>query len=141
MKSLVILLVMVGFGQSAIHQFRSMINCACTRSATDFNGYGCHCGRGGSGDWVDNIDRCCKYHDDCWDALEEGDCSNDDPLLEYYTFSQTGCGYRPNINCEDSSNNDCERGVCRCDRAAAFCFRAYEASFDTCYENYDKSTC
>ena len=38
-------------------QFAGMIRCATGRSALDYNGYGCWCGRGGSGTPVDATDR------------------------------------------------------------------------------------
>ena len=40
-----------------LSQFAGMIRCATGRSALDYNGYGCWCGRGGSGTQVDATDR------------------------------------------------------------------------------------
>ena len=39
-----------------LSQFAGMIRCATGRSALDYNGYGCWCGRGGSGTPVDATD-------------------------------------------------------------------------------------
>ena len=38
-------------------QFALMIRCKTGRSSLDYNGYGCWCGRGGSGTPVDATDR------------------------------------------------------------------------------------
>lgn len=40
-----------------LYQFGKMINCATVRSWTDYIGYGCYCGWGGSGNAVDDTDR------------------------------------------------------------------------------------
>ncbi|XP_020622303.1 neutral phospholipase A2 3-like [Orbicella faveolata] len=89
-------------------QFGDMIKCATGRSGLAYNGYGCWCGRGGSGTPVDDTDRCCKTHDECYDRAMEEDCR---PYSDWYDRSGcTGCG---------SNNDRCEKLICECDGAAA----------------------
>lgn len=92
-------------------QFGFMIKCATGRSSWDYNGYGCWCGRGGSGKPVDSTDRCCRTHDRCYDRAIGNGCR---PYTDWYDRSGcTGCG----------SNNDyCENLICQCDGEAARCF-------------------
>ena len=40
-----------------VYQFKGMIECATTKSAFAYNGYGCYCGMGGKGKPVDETDR------------------------------------------------------------------------------------
>lgn len=37
--------------------FGKMIKCETGKNPWDYNGYGCHCGKGGKGKTVDEIDR------------------------------------------------------------------------------------
>ncbi|XP_020622302.1 basic phospholipase A2 DE-1-like [Orbicella faveolata] len=133
-------------------QFGNMISCATGRSRWDYNGYGCWCGRGGSGTPVDGTDRylteasirqvpsfslllgtpsqfytsrCCRTHDECYDRALRRGCN---PYWETYTRS----------NCTDcaSSNNVCEKLVCECDGAAARCFA--RSNYNSNYKGYRK---
>nr|P59068.1 RecName: Full=Phospholipase A2 superbin b; Short=svPLA2; AltName: Full=Phosphatidylcholine 2-acylhydrolase [Austrelaps superbus] len=51
-----------------LYQFKNMIQCANrgSRHWLAYADYGCYCGWGGSGTPVDELDRCCKTHDDCY---------------------------------------------------------------------------
>ncbi|XP_071840365.1 basic phospholipase A2 vipoxin B chain-like [Apostichopus japonicus] len=142
MKSLVILLMMVGFGQSSFNQFISMIDCTCSRYSAEYLGYGCWCGPGGEGTALDATDRCCQAHDRCWDALKVGVCRGEGTYWEAYTVTKSNCGSRyPYIYCDDSSNNACERALCVCDRTAALCLQRNEHTFNDRYRFYDNDRC
>nr|ABK63571.1 PLA2-3 precursor [Cryptophis nigrescens] len=97
-------------------QFKGMIECANhgSRDPWDYNNYGCYCGTGGSGTPVDDLDRCCKIHDDCY-----GEAENSQNCSPYYTWYTWDC--IENVpTC--ISKTGCNRSVCECDAAAAKCF-------------------
>nr|ACR78471.1 putative phospholipase A2 PS31 [Drysdalia coronoides] len=56
-------------------QFGYLIQCANhgSRATWHYMDYGCYCGAGGSGTPVDDLDRCCKIHDDCYGDAEKKD--------------------------------------------------------------------
>ncbi|XP_076614510.1 phospholipase A2-like [Chaetodon auriga] len=111
-------------GCNALNQFRNMILCVLPDSwpIWDYNNYGCYCGLGGSGKPVDDLDRCCQVHDQCYDDAElHPKCWYiwDSPYIEYYHYS---CDKKnKTITCA-SKNNGCQMFVCECDRKAAECF-------------------
>uniref|UniRef100_R4G2H2 PLA2-Hem-7 n=1 Tax=Hemiaspis signata TaxID=355698 RepID=R4G2H2_9SAUR len=97
-----------------LYQFGNMIGCANhnTRGWSDYANYGCYCGWGGSGTPVDELDRCCKIHDDCYGEAEK----NCFPKLTLYSWKCT-----ENVPTCDSKK-ECESFVCDCDAKAAICF-------------------
>ncbi|XP_044290042.1 phospholipase A2, minor isoenzyme-like isoform X1 [Varanus komodoensis] len=108
----------------ALWQFRSLIECAIPGSSpySEFNHYGCYCGFGGSGNPVDDLDKCCQTHDACYDAsVNIPNCHTffHNPYTQTYHYKCDGT----KITCE-STNNPCQMHVCQCDRAAAMCFAA-----------------
>uniref|UniRef100_A0A671X8Q5 Phospholipase A2 n=1 Tax=Sparus aurata TaxID=8175 RepID=A0A671X8Q5_SPAAU len=53
----------------ALWQFGSMIQCAQPGvNPLLYNDYGCWCGFGGTGTPLDDLDMCCKVHDNCYKA-------------------------------------------------------------------------
>ncbi|XP_074462595.1 phospholipase A2 [Larus michahellis] len=128
MKSLALLfLLSVGAACAAVSpravwEFRSMLKCTIPGShpLLDFGDYGCYCGLGGQGTPVDELDRCCQVHDNCYSQAKKLDSCRfliDNPYTKTYSFSCSP----GQIKCH-STNNECEMFICNCDRAAAMCF-------------------
>ncbi|VDM74085.1 unnamed protein product [Strongylus vulgaris] len=85
-----------------------------------YNGYGCFCGKGGSGTPVDSIDRCCKTHDDCYDeARVSKKCGRIDLYMDMYDWK---CSNKKAI-CQGKT--ECEKALCACDTAAVRCWARY----------------
>ncbi|TNN65065.1 Phospholipase A2 [Liparis tanakae] len=108
----------------ALNQFRSILMCLMPDNFSTLNyiDYGCYCGKGGSGTPVDQLDRCCQVHDDCYgQAIEHSDCRPilDNPYTELYDYS---CDYKKKTVTCGPYNNECEMFICECDRKAAECF-------------------
>ncbi|XP_065594728.1 phospholipase A2, minor isoenzyme-like [Cyrtonyx montezumae] len=118
----------------ALWEFRSMIKCTIPSSnpLLEYNNYGCFCGLGGSGTPVDELDRCCQAHDQCYSKAKSV-CSSttDTPYTKSYKYS---CENKA-ITCS-SSNDECAMFTCNCDRAAAMCFA--EAPYEKAHLHLDK---
>ncbi|XP_026550339.1 acidic phospholipase A2 S5-32M-like [Notechis scutatus] len=97
-------------------QFDMLIQCANhhSRATWHYMDYGCYCGWGGSGTPVDDLDMCCKIHDDCYAKAESSSCNPKWTMYDYYCNSEGP--YCRNIK------KKCQRSVCDCDVEAAFCF-------------------
>nr|BAF30486.1 phospholipase A2 [Pagrus major] len=122
-------------------QFRYMINCVQPDvTALMYNNYGCHCGLGGKGTPVDDLDRCCKVHDDCYKAsMKSPECSGFfrfllEPKSIHYWYT---CSAR-RVTCS-ATNNKCKAAACECDRAAAHCFA--QAKYNPEHKHVDQKLC
>uniref|UniRef100_A0A671U875 Phospholipase A2 n=1 Tax=Sparus aurata TaxID=8175 RepID=A0A671U875_SPAAU len=96
---------------NGVWQFGRMISC---------NKYGCYCGLGGQGTPVDELDQCCKVHDDCYGAqMRDPECKTffNKPYFIHYRYTCTE--HRPTCS---GTNKKCQAAACECDRAAALCF-------------------
>uniref|UniRef100_A0A8C9EKM0 Phospholipase A2 n=1 Tax=Pavo cristatus TaxID=9049 RepID=A0A8C9EKM0_PAVCR len=113
-------------------QFGSMIKEKTGKFPLAYDGYGCHCGRGGSKRPVDATDWCCHAHDCCYKKLSSLTCV---PHLVPYKFSIKG----GQITCE--STTPCKRGACECDKKAAECFKRNLNTFNKSYQNYSNLKC
>ncbi|XP_076085961.1 basic phospholipase A2 S6-45-like isoform X3 [Mytilus galloprovincialis] len=70
--------------------------------------YGCYCGQGGYGEPMDNLDRCCKAHDNCYGELEQ---------QNYYTNWYDYKLKRTTIECDGAYH----RKLCECDKILLEC--------------------
>ncbi|XP_032898947.1 phospholipase A2-like [Amblyraja radiata] len=150
-------------------QFSKLIKCAIPGShpLLTFNGYGCYCGLGGQGTPVDELDRCCQTHDNCYGAASKMGCKflkNPKAVGYKYTCSKktVTCAseYGPgeawkiifftihgqyvlnNAFCFFSGKNKkCAKFVCECDRNAAVCFREAQPTYNKKYKGMKKSSC
>nr|QSI84027.1 phospholipase A2 IB [Calliophis bivirgatus] len=105
-----------------LYQFGNMIQCTIPKrlSWTSFVDYGCYCGKGGSGTPVDELDRCCQTHDNCYtEAGIHPDCKRfwEHPYTKLYAYT---CS-EGTLTCTDKDDK-CAAFVCNCDRVAANCF-------------------
>uniref|UniRef100_R4G356 phospholipase A2 n=1 Tax=Suta fasciata TaxID=529716 RepID=R4G356_9SAUR len=103
-------------------QFSNMIQCTipCEESCSGYMDYGCYCGPGGSGTPVDDLDRCCQTHDNCY--AEAGKLPACKAMLsesdnDSYSYS---C-IEGQLTCNDD-NDECKAFICNCDRTAVNCF-------------------
>ncbi|XP_040185041.1 phospholipase A2-like [Rana temporaria] len=120
-------------------QFRKIIKCTIPNSKPldEYNGYGCYCGIGGSGTPVDDLDRCCQIHDNCYSEHKSvANCKPifDNPYTEFYSYSCEN-----NVVTCKSDNNPCEMYICECDRKAALCFS--KATYNEDNKNLDPGLC
>ncbi|XP_073457648.1 phospholipase A2-like [Aquarana catesbeiana] len=95
--------------------------------------YGCHCGAGGSGWPVDNIDWCCHIHDCCFDSISSRRCYPHWVLYRYDYIDG-------DITCLDNQLDGCARRACECDREAVLCFKRHNATYSPSNNFYPKST-
>nr|P29601.1 RecName: Full=Acidic phospholipase A2 homolog; Short=svPLA2 homolog [Bungarus fasciatus]AAB24834.1 phospholipase A2 [Bungarus fasciatus=banded krait, venom, Peptide Mutant, 118 aa] [Bungarus fasciatus] len=96
-------------------QFKSMVQCTSTRPWLDYVDYGCNCDIGGTGTPLDELDRCCQTHANCYtEARKFPECA---PYYKTYSYTCSG----GTITC-NADNDECAASVCNCDRTAALCF-------------------
>ncbi|XP_071338297.1 phospholipase A2, minor isoenzyme-like isoform X2 [Trachinotus anak] len=105
----------------ALWQFGTMIECVQPGVyPLQYNNYGCWCGFGGKGTPQDELDMCCKIHDECYGtSMKTPGCTSlfDLPYFLVYDFT---C-LNEQLTCS-ATNNKCQAAVCECDRVAAECF-------------------
>ncbi|XP_062398513.1 phospholipase A2, minor isoenzyme-like [Sardina pilchardus] len=118
--------------ERSLLEFREMIKCTLPNSnpVLDFADYGCYCGLGGEGTPLDELDRCCVVHDNCYGLAQNHsacDSALDNPYTNSYDFT---CNETSKTVTCSSSNDECEMFICDCDRVAADCFAVapYNAS-------------
>eukprot|EP00057_Strongylocentrotus_purpuratus_P034409 XP_795063.2 PREDICTED: phospholipase A2, minor isoenzyme-like [Strongylocentrotus purpuratus] len=121
-------------------EFAIMIKCHTGRWPLDYNGYGCYCGMGGEGRVIDEVDACCKWHDECYDRLLDSKaCKNlVHVYIRPYRFWQRRC-WKKDAEIKCYSKRPCSRGLCQCDREAALCFA--RAKYNEELEDFDRDKC
>ncbi|MED6239791.1 hypothetical protein ATANTOWER_011194 [Ataeniobius toweri] len=113
-KALLLLLtgsvVSGGHLPKAVWQFAEMISCVQPGvNPLNYNEYGCWCGLGGGGTPVDDVDRCCQVHDNCYDnsqTIPECEGIFDLPYVIIYDFS---CSNKQ-VDCS-ATNDKCQAAV------------------------------
>ncbi|XP_051806424.1 phospholipase A2, minor isoenzyme-like isoform X2 [Acanthochromis polyacanthus] len=118
----------------AVWQFGNMISCFQPGvNPLRYNEYGCWCGIGGSGTPVDDLDRCCKVHDNCYEESRKTPGCTDIADLPYVISYDYTCSSNK-VTCS-GANDKCQAAVCECDRVAAECFARTE--YNPEYKNLD----
>nr|XP_026654190.1 acidic phospholipase A2 PLA-1 [Zonotrichia albicollis] len=113
-------------------QFAAMIKKKTGKSALAYNGYGCHCGWGGSKQPLDATDRCCHAHDCCYKKLVAAGCKPKTTTYKYsFQKNQITCG----------NGKPCQKRACECDKRAVECFQRAASSYRKSYSNYPNSKC
>ncbi|CAJ0604841.1 unnamed protein product [Cylicocyclus nassatus] len=108
----------------ALVNFNGVCKCMLGYTALKYNGYGCWCGKGGSGTPVDGIDECCMHHDKCYDeALASGACSS--TFWEYINLYNWACNEdTKTATCTDTTDA-CNLALCKCDTECVKCWSQY----------------
>lgn len=125
----------------SVIQLGEMIQCVIPGSQPllQYSNYGCYCGPGGSGTPVDELDRCCQVHDQCYgDAKKHPKCRKviDSPYTMIYKYNCDKSSKK--ITC-GNNNSECGMFICECDRVAAECFST--APYNPQYKNMNQKRC
>ena len=105
------------------HMLYKTGSCSVFSYAKLAGGYGNHCGIGGSGPIIDDIDSCCYLHDMCWTDIDSSW-----QLLVSYAWSCHGNG-PTHIVCNNclpdfkSERNRIKCEICKCDSRFAICLK------------------
>ncbi|XP_059138496.1 basic phospholipase A2 3-like [Physella acuta] len=103
----------------------SMTKLSLLGTLINYNGYGCYCGLGGSGTPVDDVDKCCQIHDQCY-----GNITYCFPHVSNYDFSCSG------TTCTCGQNTICGKKSCQCDLDFSKCVASKK--YNPAYKSYDK---
>ncbi|XP_074162151.1 basic phospholipase A2 VRV-PL-VIIIa-like [Sminthopsis crassicaudata] len=137
MKIVLLLAVLMACGlsevQGALRQFGDMIGEITGKNALlNYGFYGCYCGWKGKGTPKDATDRCCFTHDCCYLKLMKKGCK---PKTQDYNYKyQSG-----SIIC--GSGTSCQKAICACDKAAAYCMKKNLGSYRLLYRHLPNSLC
>ncbi|XP_039262116.2 uncharacterized protein LOC120338233 [Styela clava] len=90
-------------------------------SLKKYNEYGCYCGGGQSyGKPLDDTDRCCKLHDECYERTMKKFNINEGCDTYTTQYKTTCCKSQKITKCGDAGPS-AGRGFCDCDQAMAVC--------------------
>ncbi|KAH9508867.1 Phospholipase A2, major isoenzyme [Bulinus truncatus] len=114
-----------------VFQLCRVINIYTGRSCVDYNNYGCFCGLRSRGSHpVDEVDRCCQSHDQCFSSLN---CL----LLSFTTYSTQCSGSQ--CTCTNSRKTSCRYRSCMCDLQFGECLQ--RARYNKVYRRYSTLRC
>ncbi|KAK6737322.1 hypothetical protein RB195_019801 [Necator americanus] len=103
----------------ALWNFGNMGKCVLRYNPIIFNHYGCWCGMGGGYEPIDENDRCCMIHDNCYDeAVESGKCVG--TLWQYISSYKWDC-VKGKAVCAPNQTS-CKAAICECDLAVVNCW-------------------
>ncbi|KHJ97294.1 phospholipase A2 [Oesophagostomum dentatum] len=106
--------------QAGLLDFNRVAKCELDYGILTYNHYGCWCGIGGHYTPVDEIDRCCETHDNCYrDARHTHGCWRITLYFGRYRFE-----------CIDkeafcTGKTSCQKALCECDVMAVRCWKKY----------------
>ncbi|XP_058869760.1 otoconin-90-like [Acipenser ruthenus] len=108
-----------------------MLHCLTGRCPHEFEMYGCYCGQEGRGRPVDDLDRCCFFHQCCLEQIQMFGC-------------RPSRRFNAHITCENreatcTGQNTCDKLQCVCDKASAKCMAA--SHFNETIAFLDKQQC
>lgn len=105
-------------------QLASMVELTTGETAIKYLKYGCWCGPGGSGTPLDNLDRCCKAHDQCYvDQLKKKGCSTS-YYFNTYKWEKDGTSIVCPSDCDT-----CKYRQCICDMIVADCLADHKSEY------------
>ncbi|XP_780128.1 phospholipase A2 AP-PLA2-II [Strongylocentrotus purpuratus] len=114
-------------------------------SARKFQNYGCYCSKNGPTDGivpVDQIDKCCMKHNQCYDGLvREGVCAGDTFGQSYGYKKITENGAKTMTCTSDPHTETCKYELCKCDATVAHCFADNEPHYNSKHKGVGKSSC
>ena len=84
-------------------------------------GHGCYCGAGGRGPPLDDIDECCRQHDNCYNKISTL-CTLINPFINNYGWK---CISGQSTCHSFKSKNDCIHQLCNCDKVFSSCIQRY----------------
>ncbi|BFZ13277.1 hypothetical protein BsWGS_16316 [Bradybaena similaris] len=101
------------------------------RPCLDYYGYGCFCGLGSKGSHpVDDIDRCCQGHDNCYESLKSSCILRAPYLKPYFMFCK-----KRECECTDVRIlKKCAYATCQCDLKFAQCLK--NADYNKKYKGF-----
>ncbi|XP_074649221.1 basic phospholipase A2 RVV-VD-like [Tubulanus polymorphus] len=116
-----------------IAQFADLVRKTTGMNPFLFVDYGNWCGIGGSGEVEDQIDSCCRDHDNCWAELEKSKCKNN--LLLWVTYNYRRVAAKQ-FKCYPTLwMSSCTEALCQCDVDAANCLRKWKHVYDKTFKN------
>lgn len=116
-----------------VFQMCNLINYYTQRPCYNYNDYGCFCGYGQQGiKPMDDVDRCCKKHDDCYGRVK---CYFFYPQFVTYDYE---CDDETRT-CQCMDQYQCSRTTCECDRIFAECLAW--ATYHDDLKNFDRVNC